>query len=303
MISALEACPFANRTITLFTADHGFHLGEHAEFGKHTEFEEVTRVPLLLRVPGRTDAGLSTHRYTEHVDVFATLAELATGIELPACPHGIAQRRRRLCTMGRSFAQLVHASANTAGQQGIRASSRRTEGAAITAAQFTARHDDDAAFSQYTRGIRQFGLSVRADDGADAYGAGAAAAVEGGRAGLAAAAYAPPGCSARTRCTLGYSVHARLGCCEYRYTEWVPSHAPGGSPLSAPPFGAPGNALELYNLTAEAEQTNRASEARYAPIRALLRQMLCRGPRKPGGWGPWQMDSPSTRCGLPHRLT
>ena len=93
-------------------------------------------------------------------------------------------------------------------------------------------------------------------------------------------------------------MHARLGWCEYRYTEWVKTHAAGGAPLSAPPFGAPGNALELYNLSsAEGEQTNRASDARYATVRSLLGQMLRRGPRKPGGWGPWQANSP-TRSGL-----
>ena len=45
----------------VFNADHGFYIGEHGYIGKHTVLEpkqgwpmyrEVSRVPLLVHVPG-----------------------------------------------------------------------------------------------------------------------------------------------------------------------------------------------------------------------------------------------------------
>ena len=65
-----------DNTIVVLTSDHGYHLGEHFVWGKVTLFEICDRVPLLIRVPGKTTDGSVTQGLTELVDVFPTLAEL-----------------------------------------------------------------------------------------------------------------------------------------------------------------------------------------------------------------------------------
>ena len=81
-------------TIIIFISDHGYHLGEHYMWGKVSLFEECARVPMIVRVPGRTRAGTSTAGLTELVDLYPTLCELC-GIKAPA--H----------LQGQSFAGLV----------------------------------------------------------------------------------------------------------------------------------------------------------------------------------------------------
>ena len=84
------------------------------EWCKHTNFELATRAPMMIRVPGVTDisgtgAPLRTNAFTEHVDLFPTLTELAVGVVLPQCPEGPAQLTTALCTMGKSLVPLLHA--------------------------------------------------------------------------------------------------------------------------------------------------------------------------------------------------
>jgi iduronate 2-sulfatase len=69
-------------TIIVFTSDHGYHLGEHSLWGKVSLFEECARVPMIVRVPGRTLDGTQTDGLVELVDVFATLNDLCQ-IEAP----------------------------------------------------------------------------------------------------------------------------------------------------------------------------------------------------------------------------
>jgi len=51
---------------------------------------------------------MRTAAFTEHVDLFPTLAELAMGVALPRCPDGTAQLDTKLCTMGKSLVPLMH---------------------------------------------------------------------------------------------------------------------------------------------------------------------------------------------------
>ena len=53
VLHTLEDLGLANNTVVVFTSDHGFHLGEHAEWGKETNFELATRNPTMIRIPGR----------------------------------------------------------------------------------------------------------------------------------------------------------------------------------------------------------------------------------------------------------
>jgi iduronate 2-sulfatase len=69
-------------TIVIFTSDHGYQLGEHFMWGKVTLFEVCDRVPLMVRVPGTTQAGSMSEGLVELVDLYPTLAEL-NGLKPP----------------------------------------------------------------------------------------------------------------------------------------------------------------------------------------------------------------------------
>ena len=71
--------------------------------GKHTNFEFATRAPMMIHVPGLTDNGILSKAYSEHVDLFPTLAEAAAGIMLEPCPKGDASFNVALCTEGSSL--------------------------------------------------------------------------------------------------------------------------------------------------------------------------------------------------------
>ena len=82
IFEALKESGDWDNTIIVLTSDHGYQLGEHFMWGKVTLFEVCNRVPLLLRVPGQTQAGSVSQGLVELVDLFPTLAELC-GIRPP----------------------------------------------------------------------------------------------------------------------------------------------------------------------------------------------------------------------------
>ena len=57
---------------------------------------------MMIRVPGLTDKGMRTTAFTEHIDLFPTLAEMAAGVKLPPCPTGRSQVRVHRCLVTRS---------------------------------------------------------------------------------------------------------------------------------------------------------------------------------------------------------
>ena len=85
VLKTLSSLPVADHTITVFTADHGFALGDHGVFGKHHMFDAAVHVPLLLRLPLGRGHTLSGGGYSESVDLFPTLALLAAGVRLRSC--------------------------------------------------------------------------------------------------------------------------------------------------------------------------------------------------------------------------
>jgi len=98
LLDALEATQQLDRTLIIFTSDHGEHLGDYGCFGKRSYHDSCSRIPLLVRWPGADGA---TERRCERpaslvdigqtiltaagvqADTFRTdgvdLAELATG--------------------------------------------------------------------------------------------------------------------------------------------------------------------------------------------------------------------------------
>lgn len=107
VMDALESSGEADNTVIAFWGDHGWQLGEHGEWCKHTNFEFAARAPMMVRVPGLTDKGIVTDHYSEHVDLFPTLTEAATGIKLESCPPGDQSFKVPLCTEGSSLVPLM----------------------------------------------------------------------------------------------------------------------------------------------------------------------------------------------------
>ncbi|MDZ8120031.1 sulfatase [Pontiella agarivorans] len=88
LMDELDALNLTDNTIVVFTSDHGFHLGEHHKWQKKHLFEETTRVPSIISVPWLRDAhGAQTEQFTELVDLYPTLAELA-GFDIPSVLQG-----------------------------------------------------------------------------------------------------------------------------------------------------------------------------------------------------------------------
>ncbi|HXG70396.1 MAG TPA: sulfatase, partial [Gemmatimonadaceae bacterium] len=86
VLNALDSLGLARNTIVVLWGDHGYKLGEHAQWTKHANFELDTRIPLIVRAPGVTRSGQRSRAFVETVDVFATLSELA-GLPIPL-QHG-----------------------------------------------------------------------------------------------------------------------------------------------------------------------------------------------------------------------
>ena len=82
VLDALKRSGHWEDTIVILTSDHGYQLGEHFLWGKVTLFEDCARVPLLIRVPGRTEPGSRSAGLVELVDLFPTLTDLC-GIAAP----------------------------------------------------------------------------------------------------------------------------------------------------------------------------------------------------------------------------
>ncbi|NXC15173.1 IDS sulfatase, partial [Corythaeola cristata] len=131
LLSALDDVGLSNSTIVVFTADHGWSLGEHGEWAKYSNFDVATCVPLMFYVPGMTTSSASqgervfpyldpfSHvlglvpqgrrkNVVELVSLFSTLAELA-GLQVPpVCPE--TSFDVALCTEGASIVRYFNAS-------------------------------------------------------------------------------------------------------------------------------------------------------------------------------------------------
>lgn len=85
VLAALRQEGLEENTIVIFTSDHGFHLCEHDFWMKVGLMDESSRVPLIIKVPGKKP-GVCTS-FTELIDLYPTVAELC-GLDIPARLQG-----------------------------------------------------------------------------------------------------------------------------------------------------------------------------------------------------------------------
>lgn len=89
VLDALDRSGVGDRTIVVFVADHGYHIGEHTLWGKTSNFELDARVPFFISAADRKNAGRRTQSLVELVDVFPTLVDLC-GLPQPAGLEGLS---------------------------------------------------------------------------------------------------------------------------------------------------------------------------------------------------------------------
>ncbi len=74
VLDALERAGLSEKTIVIFTSDHGYHLGEHDFWAKVSLRDESSQVPLIISVPGKKPAVCNS--LTELLDLYPTIASL-----------------------------------------------------------------------------------------------------------------------------------------------------------------------------------------------------------------------------------
>jgi arylsulfatase A-like enzyme len=87
LLDALEERGMLERTIVIFTSDHGEEFGEHGGEFHYTSYEEVMRVPLVFAGPGIAPG--STNVRAQQIDMLPTVLSM---LGVGAVPEGLPGR-------------------------------------------------------------------------------------------------------------------------------------------------------------------------------------------------------------------
>ena len=90
ILDALREAGLWDRTIVVYTSDHGDMMGSHRLIAKSVMFEEAVRVPLLVRLPGQRDAR-RVEPPVSQIDLVPTLLDLM-GCDAPPRLQGVSRR-------------------------------------------------------------------------------------------------------------------------------------------------------------------------------------------------------------------
>ena len=93
LLKKLDELKLTDRTLVIFTSDHGDMQGRFGAVGKTVPafYEEILRVPLLMRLPGKIKPGTVVSRPVTLVDMMPTILDYA-GVKGPEGIHGRALR-------------------------------------------------------------------------------------------------------------------------------------------------------------------------------------------------------------------
>jgi len=79
----------ADNTIVIYTSDQGHFLGEHGFFSKRFIYEEAMQMPLIVRYPGKVEAGSRRPELITNLDLAPTVLDLA-GVTIPEDMQGVS---------------------------------------------------------------------------------------------------------------------------------------------------------------------------------------------------------------------
>ncbi|MEN6543403.1 alkaline phosphatase family protein [Parvibaculum sp.] len=85
LVAFLKESGLWERTLIVFTSDHGEQMGDHWLLGKCGYFDASYRIPLIIRDPRKTADASRGHvvtRFSENVDIMPTMLD-ALGLETP----------------------------------------------------------------------------------------------------------------------------------------------------------------------------------------------------------------------------
>ena len=99
ILDALHAAGVAERTIVVFTSDHGDMCGEHGRVNKGIPLEGSARIPFLLSYPGRVRPGTVIHEALCNVDFKPTVLGL---LGLPRDPRDEGRDASALLLSGKA---------------------------------------------------------------------------------------------------------------------------------------------------------------------------------------------------------
>jgi arylsulfatase A-like enzyme len=100
LLEQLRRLGLEDRTLVVFTSDHGEEFGEHDRglfYDDHCQnvYEELIRVPLIMRLPGTIPAGRLVDTPVELVDVAPTILDI---LDVPVAPAMEGKSLRGLVT-------------------------------------------------------------------------------------------------------------------------------------------------------------------------------------------------------------
>ena len=77
VLDYLDESGLAENTIVIYTSDQGWYLGEHGWFDKRWMYEESFRTPLMVRWPGKIEAGSVNNDLCMNLDFAPTMLQAA----------------------------------------------------------------------------------------------------------------------------------------------------------------------------------------------------------------------------------
>jgi arylsulfatase A-like enzyme len=83
ILDRLDSLGIADKTLVIFTSDHGEMLGAHGMREKNIFYEESSHIPLLVRFPGEVPQETTVEGYVSLVDLFPTILDYL-GVPAPA---------------------------------------------------------------------------------------------------------------------------------------------------------------------------------------------------------------------------
>lgn len=80
ILNHLQSLGLTERTLIVFTSDHGDYMGDHGMLTKSPAlYDCLVRVPFIVRLPGTIEAGARRTDFVSHADILPTLVRLAGG--------------------------------------------------------------------------------------------------------------------------------------------------------------------------------------------------------------------------------